>query len=185
MCPFAPGGQDGPAQLHKTSQSQAAVSIPPSLCIRDMRNPGFVSNSGLPEERSWPHTCACFPTYEPTLGPNPIQPGAQTNKSVAEGVAVRNDVVSTMSEEWRKCHAEHGKLPEIKDFAKFATRNLAEMDEDSFKFCWVEILPKAVGAKQLTEEKKFFGTPCTMQVDNKFIVSASNRGEHGDIRHNL
>ena len=33
--------------------------------IRDMRNPGFVSNSGLPEERSWPHACACFPTYEP------------------------------------------------------------------------------------------------------------------------
>ena len=39
--------------------------------IRDMRNPGFVYNSGLPEERSWPHACACFPTYEPTLGPNP------------------------------------------------------------------------------------------------------------------
>ena len=67
--------------------------------IRDMWNPGFVFNLGLPEERSWLHACACFPTCEPTLGPNPIQPGAQTNKSVAEGVAVRNDVVSTMSEE--------------------------------------------------------------------------------------
>ena len=52
--------------------------------IRDMRNPGFVCNSGLPEERSWPHACACFPTYEPTLGPNPIQPGAQTNQSVLD-----------------------------------------------------------------------------------------------------
>ena len=52
--------------------------------IRDMRNPGFVSNSGLPEERSWRHVCACFPTYEPTLGPNPIWPGAQTNWSVLD-----------------------------------------------------------------------------------------------------
>ena len=82
----------------------------------------------------------------------------------------RNDVVSAMSEEWRKCHAEHGKLPEIEDFAKVVTRNLAEMNEELFKFYWVKILPKAVGAKQFTEEKKFFGAPCTILVDNKFIV---------------
>ena len=49
-----------------------------------MRNPGFVFNLGLPEERSWPHACACFLTHEPTLGPNPIQPGAQTNWSVLD-----------------------------------------------------------------------------------------------------
>ena len=52
--------------------------------IRDMRNPGFVSNSGLPEERSWPYACACSLTSEPTLGPNPIQPGAQTKQSVLD-----------------------------------------------------------------------------------------------------
>ena len=42
----------------------------------------------------------------------------------------RNDVVSAMGEEWRKHHEEHGKLPEIEDFAKVVTRNLAEMDEE-------------------------------------------------------
>ena len=51
-----------------------------------------------------------------------------------------------MGEEWRKYHAEHGKLPKIEDFAKVVTRNLAEMNEDLFKFCWEKILPKAVGA---------------------------------------
>ena len=42
--------------------------------------------------------------------------------------------------------AEHSNLPEIEDFAKVVTRNLTEMNEDLFKFCWEKILPKAVGA---------------------------------------
>ena len=83
----------------------------------------------------------------------------------------RNDIVSAMGEEWRKYHAEHGKLPKIEDFAKVVTRNLAEMDMDLFKFYWEKILPKAVGAKKFNEEKKCFGTPCSMHVDNKFIAS--------------
>ena len=58
-------------------------------CISDMRNPGFVFNLGLPEERSWPHT-----TYEPTLGPNPIQPGAQTNKLVC------NEIEELTADRW-------------------------------------------------------------------------------------
>ena len=85
----------------------------------------------------------------------------------------RNDIVSAMSEEWKKYHAEHGKLPKIEDFAKVVARNLAEMDMDLFKFYWEKILPKAVGAKKFNEEKKYFGTPCSMHVDNKFIVSVA------------
>ena len=47
------------------------------------------------------------------------------------------------------------------------------MNEDLFKFYWVKILPKAVGAKQFTEEKKFFGTPCSAHVGNRFIASVA------------
>ena len=65
------------------------------------------------------------------------------------------------------------KLPSIEEFHKVVARNLDEMNEDLFKFYWVKILPKAVGAKQFTEEKKFFGTPCSAHVGNRFIVSVA------------
>ena len=38
------------------------------------------------------------------------------------------------------------------------------MDMDLFKFYWEKILPKAVGAKKFNEEKKYFGTPCSMHI---------------------
>ena len=40
--------------------------------------------STLPEERSGAHARACFPTYEPSLDPSPIKPGAKTNKSALD-----------------------------------------------------------------------------------------------------
>ena len=40
----------------------------------------------------------------------------------------RNDIVSAMSEEWKKCHAEHGQLPSITELHKVVARNLAEIN---------------------------------------------------------
>ena len=85
---FSPSQQRGSSTWREGSQ--VILTICASIThfcawlwlIRDMRNPGFVCNSGLPEECSWPHACACFPTYEPTLGPDPIHPGAQTNLTI-------------------------------------------------------------------------------------------------------
>ena len=57
---------------------------------------------------------------------------ARTSTRHASTEPPHNDVVSAMGEEWRKHHAEHGKLPEIEDFAKVVARNLDEMDEELF-----------------------------------------------------
>ena len=59
--------------------------------IRDMRNPGFVFNSGLPEDRSGLHARVCLPTYNHFSAHLPSDPvpkhetGAGDNPSAGPG----------------------------------------------------------------------------------------------------